>query len=171
MRAECFPPDNQCREIPKCGICETCNPSTGACAPGNLGLPCDDGSPCTADTRCAAVDIPGLGVLGLCVSPVPTVPSPTPTATVVASTSTPTPVPSGKPLSCIGDCDGDGTLADELLTGVRIILGAAPFAACLRLDVGHDDRIDVSELIRGINSLLQPCTPAALDRAPPAAPG
>lgn len=59
--------------------------------------------------------------------------------------------------ACAGDCDGGGTVdVAELLTGLRIALGAARGDACAALDAG-DGQITVDDLVRAVRSALQGC--------------
>ena len=62
------------------------------------------------------------------------------------------------PPACVGDCDGDHSVAiNELLLGVNIIISAAPVSACPLLDVNGDGTVAVNELVRAINIALTGC--------------
>lgn len=59
---------------------------------------------------------------------------------------------------CPGDCDEDGRVAvDELVTGVRIVLGDAALSACPPLDSTHDGPADVSDLVAALIAAQQGC--------------
>jgi YVTN family beta-propeller protein len=61
-------------------------------------------------------------------------------------------------LLCTADCNQDGEVTvDEILTGVNIALGSAPFDVCLTLDVDGDRQATVDELLKGVNSALNGC--------------
>jgi hypothetical protein len=58
-----------------------------------------------------------------------------------------TPTPSTPPAPCVGDCNGDGSVAvDEILTMVSIALGNADTSACDAGDAGGDRGITVDEI-------------------------
>lgn len=65
----CDPATGACRnDAPKCvPQCESCNPTTGECTPAGLGEACDDFAPCTATSRCTAVDVGGT-TRGFCLA-------------------------------------------------------------------------------------------------------
>jgi len=59
---------------------------------------------------------------------------------------------------CVGDCNGDGTVAiNELITGVNIALGNAQASSCPSFDTNSDGSVAVNELISGVNALLNGC--------------
>jgi len=61
------------------------------------------------------------------------------------------------PPACIGDCTGDGVVTvDELVRGVRIVLGELPASNCPAFD-GGDGQVTVSDLIAGVNNVLRGC--------------
>ncbi len=61
-------------------------------------------------------------------------------------------------LPCVGDCDGNGSVAvNELITGVNINLGNRPVADCVAFDTNDDGMVAVNELIQGVNANLQGC--------------
>lgn len=75
----------------------------------------------------------------------------TPTAT---STATATKIP----VTCVGDCDGSGTVTvDELITGVNIALNNLPAAACTAFDANGDGEVTINELLVGVNAALNMC--------------
>ena len=62
---------------------------------------------------------------------------------------------------CSGDCNGDGSVTiDEVVTGVRMLLGEQPTTAC-PIDANGDGFVTVDELIAAVNSVLIGCTPGA----------
>jgi hypothetical protein len=62
------------------------------------------------------------------------------------------------PQSCPGDCDASGAVAaNELVTGVQILLEHAEVTACPTLDENRDSRVTVDELVRAVNNLLRGC--------------
>lgn len=101
----------------------------------------------------------------------PPTPTATTTATVTATvaatpsspptaTETPTPLPSATPTppACVGDCNGDFSVSiNELLTGVNIVIGAAPTSSCLGLDVNGDGSVVINEIIQAVNNALNAC--------------
>jgi hypothetical protein len=67
-----------------------------------------------------------------------------------------TPVPT--PLSCVGDCDGDGAVTvDELLTGVSLALGLLSLVACPPFDFNGDGWVTIDELLSAVNAALSGC--------------
>ena len=56
------------------------------------------------------------------------------------------------------DCDGNGTVSvDEILRGINIVLGNESLDLCLSLDADHDEQVDVSDLLQGLNAALNGC--------------
>jgi hypothetical protein len=56
---------------------------------------------------------------------------------------------------CVGDCNGDGTVAiNELIIGVNIALGSAQVSACPSFDVNGDGMVTINELITAVNNAL-----------------
>src|SRR5262245_43327066 len=67
--------------------------------------------------------------------------------------------------SCLGDCNGNGTVAiNELISGVNIALGLAPRTACAAFDP-NGDGVSIAELVSGVGNALNECRPAG-NRAP-----
>ncbi|MBI1817013.1 MAG: hypothetical protein HYR72_18695 [Deltaproteobacteria bacterium] len=65
----------------------------------------------------------------------------------------------GKPIACVGDCDGLGTVTvDELVEGVTMALGEQPVATCVAFDANRDDAVTIDELVRGVHNALTGCT-------------
>jgi hypothetical protein len=63
--------------------------------------------------------------------------------------------------SCVGDCNGNGTVAiNELILGVNIALGNTPLSACTAFDANGDGRVTINELIVAVNNALNGCPPA-----------
>ncbi len=95
--------------------------------------------------------------------PLPATPTPqvsaTPTASLTAlPTSTPSPTVSQVPVSCPGDCDGNGTVSiAELIRAVNIALENDDVANCRAADSNGDGRVTINELIQAVNSALQQC--------------
>lgn len=59
---------------------------------------------------------------------------------------------------CAGDCDADGIVAvEELITGVAIALGRAPFERCPALDGNIDGEVRIEDLIGAMRHLLASC--------------
>lgn len=59
---------------------------------------------------------------------------------------------------CGGDCDADGRVSiDELITAVRIDLGAAGGALCAALDLNSDGEVSVDELVAAVAHALDGC--------------
>jgi len=86
-----------------------------------------------------------------------TSPAPTSTATNPPPSDTPS-TPEPTPGECVGDCDGNGTVAvNELVTGVIIALDQAPLANCPSLDRNGNEDIEINELVRGVGNLLEGC--------------
>ena len=88
------------------------------------------------------------------VTPTPVVcPSP------VLATPTPPTVGPTMPRSCIGDCNANGMVTiSELITGVLIALEEKPVSDCVALDVNHDDRVTIDELVKAVQSALVGCS-------------
>ena len=60
---------------------------------------------------------------------------------------------------CGGDCDFDDTVSiDELVTLVRIALGAAPLSSCAAGNPNGDGEITIAELITAVGYALSGCT-------------
>jgi hypothetical protein len=62
------------------------------------------------------------------------------------------------PDPCPGDCDGDGHVSvDELIGGVRILLGSVSMNECNELDSDGDLRVGVVEMVGAVASALGDC--------------
>ena len=106
-----------------------------------------------------------LGTVSVTVNPLPTTATTTPTPTETPHVTTP---------SCIGDCNGDGTVTvDELVAGTNIALGSQPLTRCAALDANADGQVTVNELVIAVNATLNGCpvgpTPTAAMTVPPSA--
>jgi hypothetical protein len=81
--------------------------------------------------------------------------TPTPTGTVSAA---PTVTLSPRPIDCVGDCSGTGSVTiDELITGVNIALGTLPVSACTAFDFSGNGAVTVDEIIRAVNNASNGC--------------
>ena len=59
--------------------------------------------------------------------------------------------------SCVGDCNGDGTVTiDELITLVTVGLGA-PLASCPPGDRNGDGEVTIEELVTAVGNALTGC--------------
>jgi hypothetical protein len=62
------------------------------------------------------------------------------------------------PISCVGDCNGNGSVTiTELVKGVDIALDILPPTACPSFDANDSGTVTVNELIIGINNALSHC--------------
>jgi cysteine-rich repeat protein len=62
---------------------------------------------------------------------------------------------------CVGDCNGDGTVAiNELVLGVNIALGSQPASACAAFQ-DQNGMVNISQLIKGVNNALGSCPTAS----------
>jgi hypothetical protein len=60
--------------------------------------------------------------------------------------------------ACVGDCDGDGTVAvNELISGVNVSLGAQPLPSCPAFDSNDDQQVTIDELLAAVNNALAGC--------------
>lgn len=60
--------------------------------------------------------------------------------------------------TCVGDCNGDGTVTiSELITGVNIALGSAVVGACAAVDRNRDGGASIDELIAAVTNALGGC--------------
>jgi hypothetical protein len=74
--------------------------------------------------------------------------------------------------ACVGDCNGDGEISiAELITGVRISVGAAPIETCPAFDANGDRAVRIDELVLAVIAGLHGCpaTPTpSVTATPPA---
>ena len=64
----------------------------------------------------------------------------------------------GSALTCAGDCDGNGAVTvDELIKGVNIALGIAPFDRCPSFNTTSSGEVTVGELVRAVHNALTGC--------------
>ena len=85
---------------------------------------------------------------------------PTATATVTATpTPTATRTPTQTPKStCVGDCNNSGKVTvNDILKGINIALENTVIDTCRALDVNDDNKVEVTELIAGVNNVLYGC--------------
>jgi hypothetical protein len=74
------------------------------------------------------------------------------TISILRNTGTP-PSP-----SCVGDCNGDGTVSiNELIVGVNIALGTFSVDECVAFDANGDGMVGINELIQAVNNALGGC--------------
>lgn len=70
----------------------------------------------------------------------------------------PVAVAAGPTASCLGDCDGDGSVTvDEIITLVSIALGERELLDCMGSDADGSGAIEVDEIIRAVNHALDGC--------------
>jgi hypothetical protein len=63
-----------------------------------------------------------------------------------------------EPISCLGDCNGDGEVTvDEIITMVNIALGAAQPSGCAAGDGNGDGEVTVDEIVSAVNRALGGC--------------
>jgi hypothetical protein len=89
-------------------------------------------------------------------------PAETPTSTPTASAPpapTQTPAPSSTTARpCAGDCDrNQAVTVDEIVVGVRIVLGESPLGACSALDSNNAGQVTVDELVTAVHHALSGC--------------
>ncbi len=64
---------------------------------------------------------------------------------------------------CVGDCDADGRVSiNELVVGAGVALGQQSLTACVAFDSSRDAEVVVAELIQGVRSALEGCSPLPL---------
>jgi hypothetical protein len=115
-------------------------------------LPVNESTPDPADignyigAQMAAINLAPIG------------PTPTPTEPPIGS---PTPTASPTPpvvSSCVGDCEGSGTVTvDELLVMVNIALNSTAVAACTAGDADANGEITIDEILTAVNNALGSC--------------
>jgi len=75
-------------------------------------------------------------------------------AGVVALTA----IPRSSAQTCVGDCNGDGSVAiAELITGVDIAVGNRPLGTCPELDGNADGTLSIDELLTAVSNALGGC--------------
>jgi hypothetical protein len=80
------------------------------------------------------------------------------TAAEPSATPPPTPTLPPRPVSCPGDCNGDGTVSiDELIRGVTLALSTSAADACPGLDRGGDGIVAIDDLVAAVNAALAGC--------------
>lgn len=62
------------------------------------------------------------------------------------------------PISCGGDCDGDGSVAiSELIAAVNVALGSAAYDTCADADADRSGAVAINDLITAVNAALGGC--------------
>ena len=62
--------------------------------------------------------------------------------------------------SCIGDCDGRGSVnVAEIVMATQIAQGELPVNYCIRADANFDEQITIDEIIRAVANVLGTCEP------------
>ncbi len=60
--------------------------------------------------------------------------------------------------ACIGDCDNSGNVTvEEVVVGVNIALGTAPWQRCVRADADRDQVVSVDDLVGVVSRALAGC--------------
>ncbi len=66
--------------------------------------------------------------------------------------------PATPPATCVGDCNGNGTVViGELIRGVNIALDRAALQDCVSLDVNGNLQVGIGELIQAVRNALDGC--------------
>jgi streptogramin lyase len=83
--------------------------------------------------------------------------SPTAMATHTAR-STATAQQTSTPGTCLGDCNGDGSVTiGDLIRGVNVALQLQPVGTCLAVDADGDSRVTIGELISAVLRAVRGC--------------
>lgn len=124
----------------------TCDVTVDAAAtPGDYAVDC---------TAPDAGTVGGVPLAAECIDGVLTIAEPTPTA----SLPLPSPSATATPGQCAGDCDADGAVSiDDLVTAVRVALGAADASSCRAASIDGDAMVSIAELIRAVRAALAGC--------------
>ncbi len=126
-----------------------------SCACGNSGTQCFVFDEICEDNFCVNVGGP-TGTI----TPTAT-PTLTPTSTSTSTNTpanTPTATPTRTAISCVGDCDGSGTVEiNEIIQCVNIALGTAQLWACTACDANSDGQVEINEIIAAVNNALNGC--------------
>lgn len=65
-------------------------------------------------------------------------------------------------IACTGDCNGNGSVTvNELVQGVSIALGSLPIGECSAFDRDDNKRVDIGEIIAGVNFAVSGCSATA----------
>ena len=135
----------------------TPHPSDSATAtqtPTQTSIGTDTGTP--QPTPTPRFSVPPTASLTPSQNPTPTqsFSSTAPASATTVPTFTPTPLVE----SCVGDCDGDGSvIISELILAVNIVLGTAPLEECPSLDANGDRTASISEVVTSVNNTLAGC--------------
>jgi chitin binding protein len=94
-----------------------------------------------------------------------TTPAQAPTSTQIESATQPptetppplsTPTPTARP--CVGDCDRNQSVTiDEVVLGIRILLGEVSLGVCPALDSTNEGALTVDELVTAVHNALSGC--------------
>jgi hypothetical protein len=85
--------------------------------------------------------------------------TPPPTATPSATdTPLPSPTPTATPITCTGDCNGNGAVSiNELVLGVNISGGTLPVTACPAADRNRGGTVTIDELVAAVRNAAGGC--------------
>lgn len=90
--------------------------------------------------------------------PGPTVARATATPTGLPQAASPSPTRTRTAASCMGDCDGSGSVeVSELVVAVRIAVEGESPERCAAADGNADDVVSVNELVLSVSSALEGC--------------
>jgi hypothetical protein len=108
----------------------------------------------------AQVTPPAIEILDGRLLPCVAVNTRTPTSTPTRGPRTPTVTPTAPAITCVGDCDGNGSVVvNEIVLGVNIALLSQPVTACRAFDPNGSNTVSIDELVRAVNNTLRGCTP------------
>jgi hypothetical protein len=162
-----------CRNLTLPGPCVEEPRPTPTTGPTRTATPSVTGTPPTAtatrtrtSTRTATATVPTPSRTRTRTRASSRTPSARPTEAATSTTATPTPTLSPTPSpdpgeACIGDCDGDGTVAvGELITCVSIALGVRPLGACVAFERKGTGSVSVVDLLGAVAASLSECSGA-----------
>lgn len=178
----CNPMNGRCEEFDLHACDDDCR--TGTCVPdpndpyGHLctnvtprpnGTSCDDGNDCRTDDKCQAGECAAGNSTGPTNTPTRTPTSGPATAThthtLVPATATRThtaPPATRTPRVCTGDCGVPGEVhVDDLLLGIRILLGEATPNECVKMDKNGDGQVTIDEVVGAVASAAYGCVSGA----------
>ena len=73
----------------------------------------------------------------------------------------------GSAQTCVGDCNGDGSVAiAELITGTDIAIGNLPLSRCPGFDANADGALSVDELVTAVGNALNGCLAPTVSPGP-----
>lgn len=135
--------------------------ATKTLTPNKTSTPTASGSP-GATSSASVTPTPTDGIPPTTRTATPTVPL-TPTGTL-PGTGTATPSATPTPLTCVGDCGGDGVVTvNELLVMVNVALDNVPVSNCEAGDKNQNGAITVDEILAAVNNALNGCGGAAVN--------